>query len=131
MKRNTPRPDRRAGFTLIEIMLVVVIIGLIAAVGLPKIMGNTEKARINTAKAQINMLSTGAMQYEMDVGSYPQSLDQLVNSTGPKWDGPYTNSGKIPVDPWGNAYTYSADAKGFEIKSNGPPGGGKPISSRD
>ena len=131
MKRNTPRPDRRAGFTLIEIMLVVVIIGLIAAVGLPKIMGNTEKARINTAKAQINMLSTGAMQYEMDVGAYPQSLDQLVNSTGPKWDGPYTNSGKIPVDPWGNAYVFSADAKGFEIKSNGPPGGGKPISSRD
>lgn len=131
MKRTRTNRARRAGFTLIEIMLVVVIIGLIAAVGLPKIMGNTEKARTNTAKAQINMLSTGAMQYEMDVGAYPQSLDQLVNSTGPKWDGPYTNSGKIPVDPWGNAYTYSADAKGFEIKSNGPPGGGKPISSRD
>ena len=132
MKRTHSSHARRAGFTLIEIMLVVVIIGLIAAIGLPKIMGNTEKARINTAKAQINMLSTGAMQFEMDVGAYPQSLDQLVNSSGSsKWDGPYTNSGKIPVDPWGNAYVFSADAKGFEIKSNGPPGGGKPISSRD
>ena len=132
MKRTATRTDRRSGFTLVEIMLVVVIIGIIAAIGLPKIMGKTDTARRNAAKAQISILSGSVYDYEMDVGSYPQSLDQLITSSGSsKWDGPYTNNGKLPVDPWGNAYIYTADAKGFEIKSNGPAGGGKPISSRD
>ena len=132
MKRTATRPDRRSGFTLVEIMLVVVIIGLIAAIGLPKITGQTERARYRTAEAQIKNLATSVMQFEMDVGAYPASLDQLVNSNGSsKWDGPYTENGKINKDPWGNDYTYTADAKGFEIKSGGAPGKGKPISNRD
>lgn len=132
MKRTATRTDRRSGFTLVEIMLVVVIIGLIAAIGLPKITGQTERARYRTAEAQIKNLATSVMQFEMDVGAYPASLDQLVNSNGSsKWDGPYTENGKINKDPWGNDYTYTADAKGFEIKSGGAPGKGKPISSRD
>ena len=93
-------------FTLIEIMLVVIIIGVLAAMVGPRLTGRTEQAKSVAAKADITSLSMVLDLYEMDNGEYPQSLDNLLAkpSSAPNWLGPYTK--KKPGDPWGRDYVY-------------------------
>jgi general secretion pathway protein G len=91
-----------AGFTMVEVLLVVVIIGIIASIGIPRVAGRTEKARISKAAATINLYSTALSTYEMEKGTYPASLEELKQESD---DGsPYME--RLKMDPWGKPFTY-------------------------
>lgn len=106
MLGNRPRRVRR--FSLIEIMIVVVIIGMIMGLVGPNIMKSFEKAKHKTAKAQVKILANAAKDYYIDMNEYPARLEELVQKSGnAKWDGPYLDPPEIPVDPWGEEYSYS------------------------
>lgn len=97
------------GFTLIEIMLVVIIIGILVSLVAPRLAGRSEEARKQAAKADIEGgLSLALDLYEVDNGTYPSRLDDLVNqpSGAANWKGPYLKKG-LPSDPWGNPYHYA------------------------
>ncbi|MBN1237157.1 MAG: type II secretion system major pseudopilin GspG [Gammaproteobacteria bacterium] len=113
-----PSPRRRAvragqrGFTLIEIMVVVVIIGLLAAIVAPNLMGNIDQAAINRARQDIRSIETALNLYRLDNFKYPSSEDGLEalvmnpgESAAPNWKpGGYLR--QVPVDPWNNRYQY-------------------------
>jgi general secretion pathway protein G len=116
----------RAGFTLIEILLVVVIIGILAAVAVPKLTGRQKQAKEAAARADVENISTALKLYELDNGDFPGSLQGLINNSGAKnWRGPYLEKG-VPKDPWGNDYVYQKPGThnpgGFDLKSNGADG---------
>ncbi len=121
--------QRRQGFTLTEIMLVVVIIGILAALVIPKIAGSSERARVTAAQADIKGgIKSAIGQYEVDNGFYPKSLQDLIvqPSNAKNWHGPYFDSGKVPMDPWGNPYVYYYPGKhnvaSYDLLSTGPDG---------
>lgn len=104
------RNRRQAGVTLIEMMVVVTIIALFAALVLPKMMGTADKARVTAARAQINAYMTALGSYKLDTGVFPtteQGLQALrVKPEGvEKWEGPYLQK-DISNDPWGTPYVY-------------------------
>lgn len=125
------------GFTLIELMVVIVILGILAGLIVPRIMGRPEEARQAKARIQIESIETALKLYKLDNGSYPtteQGLQALVEppevgELAGKWrEGGYLEKGKIPKDPWGNEYVYlSPGAQGdFDLLSygaDGEPGG--------
>ena len=132
--------DKR-GFTLIELMLVVVIIGILAAMVVPRFAGRTQEARIKAAKADIESnLAIALDLYELDNGFYPnteQGLAALLHKSGTppipsNWNGPYIKRG-IPLDPWGNPYLYrcpgehNPDYDLWSYGSDGEEGGGDDI----
>ena len=107
--------SREAGFTLIELMIVIVILGLLAAIVMPRIVGETDKARYGTARAQMRVLEDALKRYKLDHGVFPsteQGLESLVMqpTTGnvpEQWpQGGYLDKQEIPLDPWGNEYIY-------------------------
>ena len=122
-----------AGFTLLELLVVVLIIGLLAGFVAPRYFGQVGKSEINVAKAQIDALEKALDQYRLDVGRYPSNelgLKALVERppNEPKWAGPYLRK-DVPLDPWGRAYVYKMPGeKGgdFDLVSfgkDGQPGG--------
>ena len=126
-KNAVKKTKSRLGFTLTEIMLVVVIIGILAALVIPRIAGSGERARVIAAHTDINGGIKSALgQYEVDNGYYPKSLQDLLVQPGNarNWHGPYLDS--IPVDPWGNKYIYYYPGKhnpaGYDLLSVGPDG---------
>lgn len=128
MKRHEPNRNTRAGFTLIEIMLVVVIIGILAGVAAVKFGGQVGKGQNSAAKASLSNLSMALGLYEIDNGSYPPTLQGLLAQPGnaPNWDGPYLETPELPRDPWGNdfhyAYPSSRGPKFFDLKCLGADG---------
>ena len=104
-KKQNSHLSRRSGFTLIEIILVVVIIGILAGIAIPKLGGTSEKAMIAQAQANITALSMAIQEYEIMNGDYPASLDALLDESK---GGPYMEKKVIPTDPWGNPYQYAA-----------------------
>ena len=112
----------RRQFTLIEIMIVVVIIGMLAALVGPNIIGNLDKAKVKNTKAQLVNLKNAVQQYYFDMSSYPNRLDDLlVNPGNDKWDGPYLDSKSLPKDYWDNDFQYHCpgDGQPFDIISLG------------
>jgi general secretion pathway protein G len=123
------RVSRAAAFTLIELLLVLVILAVLAAVVVPKFTGRAEQARMAAAKTDITALETALDTFEVDAGRYPstdEGLNALLNPpSGVKtWNGPYVK--KAPVDPWNNPYVYrypgQYNARSFDLSSNGPDG---------
>ena len=97
----------KKGFTLIEIMLVVIILGVLAAMVVPKLTGRSDEARRSVAKTDIESnLPLAIDLYDVDIGEYPSSIEDLVKAPAQatNWKGPYVK--KTPLDPWGQAYVY-------------------------
>ncbi len=119
----------RAGFTLVEILLVVVILGILAAIAIPKFTGKSEMARQSSAMASIKAIKLAIDTYEVDTGKFPPTLQGLVNNPGEaNWSGPYLRDG-LPKDPWGNEFIYSAQGNTYTVTSSGiKEGGGTPSS---
>ena len=114
--------NKRQSFTLIELMLVVIIIGVLAAMVMPRLVGRSEQVRVAAAKADIDSnLATVLDLYEMDVGHYPNALSELRTDPGVVgWKGPYLK--KPAKDPWGREYEYSLEAteeKDYKLCSKG------------
>jgi general secretion pathway protein G len=131
-KRKQTNRTRHGAFTLVEMLLVVVIIGILAAIVIPHIAGRAEQARETAAKADIQSFSSALGMFEVDNGFYPKGrsgLQSLVQkpANALNWHGPYLE-GKtsVPLDPWNNAYVYECPGKhnpsGFDLMSMGPDG---------
>ncbi len=125
-------PSRARGFTLLELLVVMVIIGLLAGYVGPKFFGQIGKSEVKATKAQIDALQKSLDQYRLDVGRYPsteQGLAVLVTKPAdePKWQGPYLSKA-VPKDPWGNDYQYRSPGEHGEydllsLGKDGRPGG--------
>ncbi len=123
----------RSGFTLIEIMLVVIIITILASLVVPRFAGQSQKARVAAAQAQISSLGVALDMYELHNGSYPsteQGLEALrvAPSSDPApadWQGPYMKK-DIPLDPWKHPYVYVSpgehNPETYDLYSRGPDG---------
>mgnify|MGYP006298050383 CR=1 FL=1 len=96
------------GFTFLEIMFVVVIIGILLALVGPRLVGRSEKARVQATKAQIKSIETAIKTYEMDLGRFPEDLEGLIEEPSDEemWDGPYLDSDVVPTDAWGQDFEY-------------------------
>ena len=132
MKARKLPATRLAGFTLLELLVVMVIIGLLASYVGPKYFGQIGKSEIKTAKAQIDSFGKALDQYRLDTGHYPATelgLNALVARppNEAKWGGPYLSKA-VPPDPWGKAYVYKSpgehgDYDLVSLGKDGQPGG--------
>ena len=125
----------RNGFTLVEIMLVVIIIGVLAAMVVPRFAGRTQQAKIARTKADLAAIGVALDLYELDMGKYPASNEEFKNlvsreapagvdeETKKRWNGPYLKKG-LPKDPWGREYLYESQDSGrdYKLHSLGPDG---------
>lgn len=136
MKLNTRidaqcKARSRSAFTLVELLLVLVILGTLAAIVVPKFSGRTEQARVTAAQAQIANFGVALDSFEVDNGYYPKGkngLQDLVvqpRDTTTSWRGPYVK-GELPKDPWGNDYIFECpgkhNEKAYDLMSMGPDG---------
>lgn len=113
---------KAAGFTLIEVLLVVVIIGILVGVAIPRLGGRVRQAEISRAKADIQSIGLALRMFELDNGEYPASLQALISNPGVRnWNGPYLESG-VPTDPWGREYHYARTQTSYTLRSLGPDG---------
>jgi general secretion pathway protein G len=129
---STPARQNERGFTLVEILVVIIIIGLLAALVGPRLFGKVGMAKLKTAKAQIELFGTALDALRLDVGRYPTTEEGLKAlrekpSAMDQWKGPYLPK-EIPVDPWGKPYIYKSpgDNGDYDLISyglDGAPGG--------
>ena len=117
------------GFTLVELLLVLMILALIGGLVLPGIIGKAESAKAKAAASQVNRLAMAVESYYLDTGSTPESLDMLVTESGDVkgWNGPYVKSSLLK-DPWGREYEYRypgehGDFDLISLGADGQPGG--------
>lgn len=123
------------GFTLIEILVVLVILGLLAGLVGPRLFGKVDSSKVRTAETQVRMFKTALQTYRLDVGRYPSTESGLgalqqapADGSAPLWAGPYLDE-ELPADPWGNPYQYRDEAASgqeftlFSFGADGAPGG--------
>jgi general secretion pathway protein G len=121
------KQKRQFGFSMIELLVVLVILGLLAGLVGPQFFGKVDSAKLRTAETQVKMLKMALQTYRLDVGAYPESLDALATApadVGQYWDGPYLDE-KLPKDPWNRDYQYRLDrsaTQGFLLYSFGGDG---------
>ncbi|QSR23089.1 type II secretion system major pseudopilin GspG [Hyphomonas sp. KY3] len=127
--RKARLSSRTAGFTLTELLVVMVILGLLAAAITPQIMGRLDTSKVRAAKLQTETLAASLDLYKIDMGYYPSQQEGLVMLVQPpansgNWDGPYVRSGASLVDPWGRDFIYLPDASSnaFQLVSYGADG---------
>jgi len=123
---------RCAGFTLLELLVVMAIIGLLAGYVGPRYFAQIGKSEVKVARAQLDALEKALEQYRLDTGHYPtqeQGLVAIIKKPGnePRWDGPYLKK-ELPLDPWGRAFIYKVPGErgDFDLVSlgkDGAPGG--------
>ena len=127
------RSARARGFTLLELLVVILIIGLLTGIVAPRFLSQISRSETTTAKAQIDAFDKALQAFRIDVGRFPstsEGLQALVIAPGnePRWRGPYLK-GNVPADPWGQPYKYtfpSTQGKDFDLLSYGrdrAPGG--------
>ncbi|MEI8352424.1 MAG: type II secretion system major pseudopilin GspG [bacterium] len=113
----------RAGFTLVEILLVVAILGILAGVAVVSLKGRTKTASIAATRTSIQAIGTAIDTYEVDNGIYPASLQSLLTKGNESnWNGPYMRDGRMPKDAWGNDFSYSLQSDSYKLISAGPDG---------
>ena len=128
MQRVSASRRLTRGFTLIELLLVMVILAILAAVIVPKFSGRAEQAKETRAKQDVQSMKTALKMFEVDTGSFPSSLDQLMDNSGniTNWHGPYMDKQENQwKDPWGHDYIYhppTGDGSDLQILSAGPDG---------
>jgi general secretion pathway protein G len=117
------------GFSLVEMLVVITIIGLVLGLVGPRVLSYLGESRVKAAKLQIETFGSALDLFFLDAGRYPstsEGLGALVQrpSGVEIWNGPYVKGGRIPLDPWGHAYSYRAPVEGapYEIVSNGSDG---------
>jgi len=129
---NVSTNSRQSGFTLLELLVVLVILGLLAGYVAPKYFAQIGKSEVKTAKAQIDGLEKALDQYRIDTGHYPSTEQGLAAldakpADEARWDGPYLKK-KVPNDPWGKPYQYRTPGEHgeldlFSLGRDGAPGG--------
>lgn len=113
-KKNHSRSDVQSGFTLIEVLVVLVIIGLIMGLAAQTVFKKSDTSRVDAAKIQMGSFKQALQLFDLDVGRFPttdEGLKALVENVleendAPRWKGPYIKSGEIGKDPWGKEYIY-------------------------
>jgi general secretion pathway protein G len=121
------RKSTQAGFSMIELLVVLVILGLLAGLVGPQFFGKVDSAKVRTAETQVKMLKMALQTYRLDVGNYPEELEDLRSSpanVSDYWDGPYLDE-RLPKDPWNKEYVYRLDSaaeQGFYLYSLGSDG---------
>ncbi len=130
-RRQSRRSRRRGerGFTLVEILVVITIIGLIMALVGPRVLNYLSESKVKTAKIQIQSFASALDLFYLDAGRYPSSaegLGALVQPVGgaTAWNGPYLKGGNVPLDPWGKAYMYRSPGEhgAYDVVSLGSDG---------
>jgi general secretion pathway protein G len=128
------RLRRKAGYSLLEILIVLAIIALIAALVGPRLFAQFDKSKVTTTRVQVKSLVSALDTMQLDIGRFPTQeeglslLEKTAGDSSPNWQGPYL-SGPVPKDPWGHDYVYAApDGEGQEPKitslgADGKPGG--------
>ncbi len=130
--QNAAIPENRRGFTLLELLVVLVVLGLLAGLIGPQLFGRVGEAKATTARTQMELIGVALDSYRLDNGGYPvnaQGLEALAvrpsrQPTPMNWRGPYLRKA-APADPWGRPYLYqspSRGAEGFELRSLGRDG---------
>lgn len=109
------------GFSLVELLIVMIIIGLLASLVGPAMFGKVDSSKVKTAQAQMQLLATAIDTYRLDNDEFPETLEGLTKSTGKKWDGPYLPKA-IPNDPWENPYFYQRQGSSYTLQSLGRDG---------
>lgn len=129
LRRRRSRRHSEAGYTLVELLVVITIIGLIVALVGPRVLNYLGESKVKTAKIQIQGFSSALDLYYLDTGRYPTSsegLGALVQRTAglASWNGPYLKGGSVPLDPWGKAYVYRSPSEHgpYDIVSRGADG---------
>ena len=133
MTRNKRRKRIRNGFTMVELMAMLIIIGLLDTLVVTKVSSQVDKARITTTKANVKMLASAVRQFRMDTGQYPSEdmglidlIEQPMDLPEGRWQtGGYLETTELPIDGWGNEFVfqlYPESGKEFVIISFGPDG---------
>jgi general secretion pathway protein G len=124
------KTNSRGGFTLVEIMVVMTILGMLAALVIPNVMGRVRVAKQHDCLVQIKSIEAACEMYKLDVGKFPDSLEQLVTNPGADgWEGPYLKGGRVPKDPWKESFAYEVINNGRDVKISSTGGGEKTISN--
>ncbi len=122
-KAIVPAAAKARGFTIIELLIVMAILGMLAVMVAPNLFNQADSARRDAVLSQISSLGSALDAYRLDIGQYPDSLEGLVRDTSNRstWNGPYIR-GDLPVDPWGNEYQYESDGRDYTLMSYGADG---------